>query len=79
MFATPEQEALYWAKKAAEGKLLGRKATEQNGLLEGKPIPDGPTSRKQLAAWLNDLAHKVHIERTQLNPTGYYATADNIG
>jgi hypothetical protein len=59
-------------------RVYGKPAIEQNGLLEGKPIPKQST-RKQLVEYLNALAHKVGIEKTPLNPNGYLATEDNIG
>jgi hypothetical protein len=79
-FYGPNREAiaeLYWPFRADHGELIGRHPCEANGLLEGKPVPQ-PTTRKELVAFLNELAHKVGIERTTLNPKGYLATEESI-
>lgn len=63
----------YWIRKA-----ICKPAVMANGLLEGKPIPK-PSTRQELADYLNGLARKIHIERTATNPGGYFATPENIG
>lgn len=68
----------YWANKQQDGQLFGKPAVMQNGLLEGKPVPK-PSTRQDLADWLNKQAAKLGIAKTETNPTGYWATADNIG
>lgn len=65
-------------------KAICKPAIEANGLLDDgkasstRKIPK-PSTRQDLANSLNELARRVHIERTPLNPGGYFATADNIG
>jgi hypothetical protein len=74
----------YWqarAKQRVNGvwkPLIGKHPNEANGLLEGKPIPK-PSTRKELAAFLNELAAKVGIlYHPERNPNGYLATEDNL-
>lgn len=63
----------YWKRKA-----ICKPAIMANGLLEGKPIPE-PSTRQELANYLNELARQKGIERTATNPGGYFATPENIG
>jgi hypothetical protein len=73
--ATIEEREAYFAKRAK-----GRKATEQNGAAIDTKVKQGrASSRQEIADWLNALAHKVSIEKSALNPNGYFATAENIG
>jgi hypothetical protein len=71
--ATLEEREAYFAKRA-KGKL----ATEQNGAaIDSKA--NKTSTRQELADWLNALAEHIGIERSESNPDGYFATAENIG
>lgn len=49
----------------------------QNGMLDGGKYKD--STRQELADWLNKIARKVGVDRTERNPEGYFATEENIG
>lgn len=53
------------------------RACDQNGMLDGGKYKD--STRRELADWLNKIARKVGVDRTERNPEGYFATEENIG
>lgn len=56
---------------------IGKWATEQNGMWEGGKHK--VSTRKELCEFLNTLAHKIGIDKTEQNPGGYLATEESIG